>query len=89
MENKFLNYKGKPLVRKGKTVYFGNMADKYITRLTILSENNDIAEKIKIELMLSDTGLDEKSRITKQSEKIGFYEALDIAAIWLDRFNKE
>ena len=47
MENKFLNYKGMPLVRKGKTVYFGNMTDKYITRLTILSENNDIAEKIK------------------------------------------
>ena len=89
MENTFLSYKGKPLVRKGKTVYFGSMADKYITRLTILSENNDIAEKIKVELMLSDTGLDEKSRITKQSEKTGFYEALDIAAIWLERFNKE
>ncbi len=89
MENTFLNYKGKPLVRKGNTVYFGNMTDKYITRLTVLSENNDIAEKIKVELMLSDTGLDEKSRITKQSEKTGFYEALDIADIWLGRFNKE
>ena len=89
MENTFLSYKGKPLVRKGKTVYFGSMADKYVARLTILSENNDIAEKIKVELMLSDTGLDEKSRITKQSEKIGFYEALDIASIWLERFNKE
>lgn len=89
MENNFLTYKGMPLVRKGSVVYFGSMADKYITRLTILSENNDIAEKIKVELMLSDTGLDEKSRITKQSEKTGFYEALDIAAIWLERFNKE
>lgn len=89
MENKFLSYKGKPLVRKGNTVYFGNMADKYVARLTILSENNDIAEKIKVELLLSDTGLDEKSRITKQSEKTGFYEALDIADIWLGRFNKE
>ena len=66
-----------------------NMADKYITRLTVLSENNDIAEKIKIELMLSDTGIDEKSRITKQSEKVGFYEALDLAVVWLERSNKE
>ena len=89
MENNFLNYKGKPLVRKGNVVYFGSMADKYVVRLTILSENNDIAEKIKVELMLSDTGLDEKSRVQKQSEKVGFYEALDIAAIWLERFNKE
>lgn len=89
MENKFLTYKGKPLVRKDNIVYFGNMSDKYIARLTILSSQNDIAEKIKVELMLSDTGLDEKSRISKQSEKTGFYEALDIADIWLGRFNKE
>ena len=71
MENNFLNYKGKPLVRKGNVVYFGSMADKYVVRLTILSENNDIAEKIKVELMLSDTGLDEKSRVQKQSEMVG------------------
>ncbi len=81
----FLTYKGKPLVRKGNTVYFGNMSDTHIVRLTILSKQNDIADAIKIELMLSDTGLKEKDRIKKTSEKHGFYEALDLAAIWLER----
>ncbi len=81
----FLTYKGKPLVRKGNTVYFGNMSDTYIVRLTILSKENDIADAIKIELMLSDTGLKEKDRIKKTSEKHGFYEALDLASIWLER----
>ncbi len=88
MDN-LLTYKEKPLVRKGNIIYFGDMSEKYITRLTVLTSQNDVAEKIKIELMLSDTGLDEKSRITKSSEKVGFYEALDIAYIWLTRFNKQ
>lgn len=89
MDNKLLTYKEKPLVRKGNVIYFGDMSEKYITRLTVLTSQNDVAEKIKVELMLSDTGLDEKSRVSKSSEKVGFYEALDIAYIWLTRANKE
>lgn len=85
-ENNFLTYKGRPLVRKGNTVYYGNMSDSYITRLTILSNQNDIADTIKVELMLSDTGLADKDRIKKTSEKHGFYEALDIASVWLERY---
>lgn len=81
----FLTYKGKPLVRKGNTVYFGDMSDTHIVRLTILSQQNDIADTIKIELMLSDTGLKDKDRIKKTSEKHGFYEALDLATVWLER----
>ncbi|MBR2043078.1 MAG: hypothetical protein IJ946_01925 [Clostridia bacterium] len=81
----FLTYKGRPLVRKGNTVYYGNMSDTYIVRLTILSSQNDIADAIKIELMLSDTGLNEKDRVKKTSEKHGFYEALDLASVWLER----
>ena len=81
----FLTYKGRPIVRKGNTVYYGNMSDANIVRLTILSETNDIADTIKIELMSSDTGLNEKDRVKKTSEKHGFYEALDLASVWLDR----
>lgn len=81
----FLTYKGRPLVRKGNTVYYGNMTDTHIVRFTILSNQNDIADGIKIELMLSDTGLSDKDRIKKTSEKHGFYEALDLASVWLDR----
>ena len=81
----FLTYKGRPLVRKGNTVYYGNMSESHIVRLTILSSENDIADAIKIELMLSDTGLNEKDRVKKTSEKHGFYEALELASVWLDR----
>ena len=85
----FLTYKGRPLVRKGTTVYYGNMSDTHIVRLTILSSQNDIADAIKIELMLSDTSLDEKKRITKTGEKNGFFEAMDLGSIWLERALKQ
>ena len=58
----FLKYKGRPLVRKGNTVYYGNMSESHIVRLTILSAQNDIADLIKSELILSDTGLSDKAR---------------------------
>ncbi len=89
MAEQFLTYKGKPLVRKGNTVYYGDMSEKYIVRFTILSSNGDkkldLSEKIKIELLLSDTSLKEKDRVVKTSEKNGFFEAMDIGSIWLER----
>ena len=87
-ENQFLTYRGYPLVRSKNVIYYGNMTDRYIIRLTVLSEEKH-REKIRVELLLSDTGLSEKERISKTSEKIGFYEAMDLAGIWLARFNKE
>lgn len=85
----FLTYKGKPLVRRGNEIYYGDMNDKYIVKLEILSTKKtgslELPEKIKVILMLSDTSADIKSRIIKTSEKIGMYEAMDIGSIWLER----
>ena len=36
-KNDFLMYKDKPLVRKGNTIYYGNMSDKYVIMFQILS----------------------------------------------------
>ena len=85
----FLNYKGKPLVRKDNELYYGDMSEKYIVKLEILSTKKDgdlnAADKVKVLLMLSDTELTLKSRIIKTSEKSGLYEAMDIGAVWLER----
>ena len=36
-ENNFLNYKGKPLVRSGKEIFYGDMADAYVIKFTVLT----------------------------------------------------
>lgn len=85
----FLMYKGRPLVRSGNTLYYGSMAEKYVIVMQILStkDENDMkmAEKIQIQLMLTDPEVRMKDRIVKKSEKIGLYNAMDIGSIWLDR----
>ena len=43
MEN-MLEYKGKPLVRSGNTLYYGNPAESCVAMLKILSTKDD-AEK--------------------------------------------
>ena len=85
----FLMYKGRPLVRSGNVLYYGSMADKYVIVMQILStkDENDMtmAEKIQVQLMLTDPEVRMKDRIVKKSEKVGLYNAMDIGSIWLER----
>jgi hypothetical protein len=82
-------YKGRPLVRSGNVLYYGSMAEKYVIVMQVLStkDENDMtmAEKIQIQLMLTDPEVRMKDRIVKKSEKIGLYNAMDIGSIWLER----
>ena len=88
-QSKFLTYKGKPIVRKGNEIYYGNMADSHVIMLRILSTKTvgdmEVAEKVVVQLMATDESLPATERIIKKSDKIGLYNAMDIAAVWLDR----
>lgn len=87
--SEFLTYKGKPLVRQGNEIYYGDMSEKYVIKLEILSTKKEgdleSADKVKVLLLNSDTELDMAKRIIKTSEKTGLYNAMDIGAIWLER----
>lgn len=83
----FFTYKDKPLVKKGNTVYFGDMSEKYVIRFDILSSHKEgdleVADKIKINLIKNDS--DKLDNVTKSTEKNGFAEAMYFASTWLDR----
>ena len=84
-----LLYKGHPLMRKDNMVYYGSMADKYIVILQILESTDfqdlKLATKVSVQLQLTDQAVKSKDRILKKSEKDGFYTALDVGSVWLDR----
>ena len=84
-----LLYKGHPLMRKDNMVYYGSMADKYIVSLQILESKNfqdlSLATKVSVQLQLTDQTVKSKDRILKKSEKDGFYTALDVGCVWLER----
>ena len=85
----FLTYKEKPLVRKGKEIYYGDTTEPYIVKFTILKsekkDNQEVPSEILIQLIKSDTQLPEKDRIKKESTKTTMYEALDLGFVWLER----
>ena len=88
-KEKFLKYKGYPLVRNKDEIYYGNMSDKFVVWMQITEKTKvgdlDVASKIKIYKMATDENLSPMEAIKKTSEKSSLYEALDIAYAWLSR----
>lgn len=88
-ENKFLTYKGKPLVRNGNMIYYGNMNDPFVILIQIMSTKEqgelEVPDKVLIQLLNTDPDCRPKERIVKKSEKHGLYNAMDIGTIWLER----
>lgn len=84
-----LTYKGRPLRRKDNLVYFGSMADKYIIMLQVLSTKKvgelDVADKVSVQLQLTDPDLKSRDRVVKKSEKEDLFAAIDLGATWLER----
>lgn len=84
-----LVYKGHPLRRKDNLVYYGSMADKYIIMLQIMGTEKsgelDIANKVSVQLQLTDPDLKSRDRVVKKSEKEDLFSAIDLGAIWLER----
>lgn len=89
IDRNYLVYRGKPLIRSGNTLYYGDMKDEYIVMMQIQNtkKKNDleIADNVMISLMRTDESLNPLQRIVKTSEKNGLYAAIDIAGIWLER----
>ncbi len=88
-KSEFLTYKGRPLVRKDNVIYYGDMAEKYVVMLQIMSTKKEgdmeVADKVFVQLMDNDPDKRPKDRVLKKSEKTGLYNAMDIGSIWLER----
>lgn len=93
MAEKFFSYKGKPLVRKGDTLYYGDMSDAYVVMLNIHNTTKehdlDMAGDVTVQLMATDPTISPLESIIKRGEKKGFYPALELADIWLQRALKD
>ena len=70
-KEKILEYKGKPLVRCGKTIYYGSMSDPYVICLNILSDEDikglKVSGKVAIQLIDTDRRLHhQRKRLLKK-----------------------
>ena len=92
-EAKFFQYKGKPLVRCGDTIYYGDMNDKFVIKMVIKSRQQygdmEIADKVSIQLINTDPNISARKAIVKTSEKPNLFLAIDIGSVWLQKALKE
>ncbi len=93
LEGKYLMYKGKPLVREKNAICYGSMDDKYILFLIILTNKTvngvTVPDRIIVQVVSTDPSADPQTKIYRQGEKQGLFDALDFGTIWLDRANAQ
>lgn len=78
-------YKGKPMVRRGDTIYYGDMKEKYIIIFTIKSKKKvgdlEVSDSVTIDLC-TNRGVG-KEKVIKKANRESLFEAIDIAEFWL------
>ena len=92
-------YRNMPLVREGNLIYYGDMDNKYVLFLMILTEKEiktpsgkvvKVPENILGQVLLTDPSVPEADRMVKMfTDKQGLYAALDFGITQLDRYNKK
>ena len=84
-----LTYKGHALMRKDNIIYYGSMSDKYIVMIQILSsspmDDLKLSGKVLVQLQFTDPEISAKDRIVKSAERVGLWNAVDLASVWLER----
>ena len=85
VSGKYLEYKGKPLVREGDTICYGDMNEKCFLVLEIMSykevNGHSLPDKILIQIIDSK----DSTKILKQGDKNGLHDAFSIGLVWLER----
>ncbi len=80
----FLEYKGKPLVRQGDDIYYGDLSDKYYIYMMVMGDKKspkadvDVPGKVMVQLLESATKKPEKQKVVS-----GLSEAFEYAEAWL------
>ena len=86
--NEFLEYKGRPLVRKDEEIYYGDISSFYV-KMMVMNEKPTVKSADMIPaLILVQFFKSGNAFPDKQITATGLSDALETASIWLDRVDK-
>ena len=93
MQKEFFHYRGYPMVRCGKQIYYGYMSEPYVIMIEIKHETTSdqglaMADKLKV-YQISTREKDPIKAIVKTSDRTSLYDAVDLAHVWLRRAERE
>ncbi len=86
-----MTYKNYPVVRKGNEMYYGYMSDPTVVYLKLEQQEkmHGITTAKKVEFYLMSTDIENPKPPLQRAERENLYEALDVAAEWLNRANQK
>ncbi len=82
-KDKYLMFRGKPLVREGQQIIYGSMEDKYVLFLGIMSTKKVGDKEVPDQIMIQIQSTEDK-KVVKFGMKNGLHEAFEYGLIWLD-----
>jgi hypothetical protein len=89
VSGKYLEYKGLPLVREGQTLCYGDMNDKCILILEIMSYKKDNGADVPDKILIQVVDPKDQTKILRQGSKEGLYEAFSLGLVWYEHEMKK
>lgn len=90
VDGDFVLYKNRPLVREENVICYGNVTDKYILQMVIMTEKEykgkKVPDQVYVQLLSTDPSLPQSGRVVKEGMKSGLSDAFDIGIAWLERY---
>ena len=85
VEGKYLEYLDKPLVREGDTICYGDLNEKCILILEIISYKEVEGKKLPDKIMIQVIDSKDPNKIIRQGSYSGLHDAFTMGEIWLDQ----
>ena len=82
--DEFLEYKGRPLVRQGDDIYYGDLSAEYHVYMMIMDDKEVKGVNVPTTIMVQ---LRQKNSVIPKKQNLctnGLVDALEIAVAWLD-----
>ncbi len=85
VSGEYLEYRGKPLVREGDTICYGDMNEKCILILEIISYKETDGKRLPDKIMIQVIDSKDPNHIIRQGSYSGLHDAFTMGQIWLDQ----
>ena len=85
IKGKYLSYNGKPLVRVGQEIYYGDLSDKCYLFMMIMSETKKGSVSLPDKILVQIISTADNSILKQKMVEKSLFEAFDLGCAWLER----
>ncbi len=89
IQGKYLEYQGRPLVRKGDEIYLGDLSEKGYLFMSIMAKETKLGVEIPSLILVQVYDTKEKKPVKDMQKMVKtLAEAFEFGTAWLNRYNR-